>query len=155
MAANAPPSGGAFVFMRVSLPLMTQDPEELIKALGDRFQRVRLGGGVVVKTAYVVGALVVMWSAVIWRVSSSPLEDGALFSAAAIATGVAVWWINATHRFAEKNPLQAMLSGAEFVEYQRAFTAQTKDLSAQINPVLVPDPKLPQRPSSDPSKEDR
>lgn len=129
--------------------------EEVIRILGDRFKQVRLGGGVVGKTTYAMLGLVPVWIGIVWRMSSNLWEDALLLLAGIIVTGMVWTWVKSTHAFAEKNPLQAMLSGAEFVEYQRAFTAQTKNLSAPSNPTLVVGPNLPEKPSSDPTQRDQ
>src|SRR3712207_2125779 len=44
---------------------------------------------------------------------------------ALVPTGAAVWWIKNMQNFAERNPAQAMLEGAEFMEFKR-FEAQAK-----------------------------
>lgn len=129
--------------------------EEIVRVLGDRFKQVRLGGGVVGKTTYAVLGVIPVWITILLRISANPWEDAVLLLAGMIATGMVWRWIKSTHAFAEKNPLQAMLSGAEFVEYQRAFAAQTKELSAPSNSALVVDPNLPKTPSSDPAQKDQ
>jgi hypothetical protein len=60
-----------------------------------------------------------------WRWSDNLLADAGLGLAGLVATGVFVWWTSSTQKFAERNPAQALLEGAEFLEYQR-FEAQAK-----------------------------
>jgi hypothetical protein len=75
-----------------------EDPAEAIQRILDSGRRVRLGRGVVSKTAYIAFAVVTVWGIIAWK----------LF-----------WYIRGTHDFAEKNPAQAMLEGAELLEWQK------------------------------------
>jgi hypothetical protein len=77
------------------------------------------------KTTQVVLALVAIWGVIIWRFSDSLVLDAMLMVAGVIATGCVCWWITSAQRFAAANPAQAMLEGAELIEYQR-FEAEAK-----------------------------
>jgi hypothetical protein len=66
-----------------------------------------------------------VWAIVAWRISPNLIVDGFLIAGGLIATIAVVWWIRSTHDFAERNPTQALLEGAQFVEYKR-IEAETK-----------------------------
>lgn len=106
------------------------DPSEFLKSLGQHFQRISFGGGVVNKTAYALLSVCPVWAIVAWRLSESLILDSALLMGGIFWTVSVLWWIQKTHQFAEKNPVQAMLSGTEFIEYQK-FEAQAKGSPSQ------------------------
>jgi hypothetical protein len=78
-------------------------------------------------------ALMVVWGVVAWRWSADLLADAGLLVAGLAATAVVIWWVRSTQSFAERNPAQAMLEGAEFLEYQR-FEAQAKGITSLAKP---------------------
>lgn len=130
-----------------------QTPQELLRTLGENFQKMTFGGGVVGRTSHAVWGLLVIWLAIIVRLSANVLLNWVLLGGGLIITGAVIWWIKRTHTFAERNPLQAMLSGAEFVEIQR-YAAQAKGLPNPENTALVA-ATTPDVPSSDPKQADR
>jgi hypothetical protein len=67
----------------------------------------------------------VVWGIIVWRWSGNIWADAGLLLAGLVATGTVVWWVRSTQEFAQRNPAQAMLEGAEFIEYQK-FEAQAK-----------------------------
>jgi len=80
---------------------------------------VRFGRGVVAKTGYAMIFVLAVWAIVVGRIGPSWTQDAFLIFGGLVATTVAVWWIWATLRFAERNPAQALLEGAEFIEYRK------------------------------------
>jgi hypothetical protein len=96
-----------------------EDPTEVLKQALERAQSVKFGRGVVGKTGHVCLGVVVIWAIITARLGSDILTSSALVGAGLIATGFGAWWIRSVQSFAEKNPAQAMLEGAEFLEYQR------------------------------------
>lgn len=71
--------------------------------------------------------LLIVWGIVAWRWTDNLASDGGLL-VVGLAASVVYWsWMKSTQRFAERNPAQAMLEGAEFIEYQK-FEAQVKGL---------------------------
>ncbi|MDQ6867902.1 MAG: hypothetical protein M3178_05710 [Pseudomonadota bacterium] len=65
------------------------------------------------------------------KITDSIVTDTVLFVVGAVVTSLFIWWVRKTQEFAEKNPAQAILDGAEFIEYQK-FTAQVKGSSPSI-----------------------
>jgi hypothetical protein len=128
---------------------------DLLRSLGERFQNVTFGDGIVSKTTRAILGLTAIWLAIIFKLSGNLVLDVALFFSGGAITWVTVWWIRRTHAFAEKNPLQALLSGSQFVEYHR-FEAQTKGLpNPGSGPLIAGGANLPAAQSGDPQKEDR
>jgi hypothetical protein len=62
-----------------------------------------------------------------------------------IATGVVVWWVRATQEFAERNPGQAMLDGAQFLGYYK-FEVQVKGQTLPVHAAESTDPAKPPPP---------
>lgn len=106
------------------------DPDDIIQRIAEAGRNVRLGKGVVGKTGHAVLAVLAIWGVALWRLGPSLAQNIAVLVAAGLATAVFVWWTRATQAFAERNPAQAMLEGAEFLAYQR-FEAATK---GQLSP---------------------
>ncbi|WP_152664085.1 hypothetical protein [Sphingomonas sp. SRS2] len=79
----------------------------------------KLGKGVVAKTSHATIATVGVWIVVVCRLGESATLNVALMLAGAAATGLCAWWVKSTQAYAERNPAQAMLEGAEFLEYRR------------------------------------
>lgn len=88
------------------------------------------------KTTYVAGLVVALWLMIAWKWDEESLAaNGGLVLAGLIATVFAVWYIRSSQNFAERNPGQALLDGAEFLEWSR--------LEAAAKGV----PSLPQQPA--------
>ena len=62
-----------------------------------------------------------------------------------IASGLFIWWTLSTQGFAERNPGQAMLDGAEFLDYYK-FEVQAKGLRPPSDSPLITDPDRPPPP---------
>jgi hypothetical protein len=107
------------------------NPNDILRKVAEAGMGVRFGRGVVAKTGYAVVAVLVIWLGVVWRIGDSLVQNCFLAGAALVASALVIWWILATQRFAERNPAQAMLDGAEFIEYKR-FEATSKDGSSAI-----------------------
>lgn len=107
------------------------DPNEIIRQVAERGLGIKFGRGVAAKTAYAMIALLVIWLGVIWKLGDGLMLNCFLIGAALAATAVDVWWIWSTQRFAERNPAQALLDGAEFIEYKK-FEAEVKGGAAVL-----------------------
>jgi hypothetical protein len=90
---------------------------------------IKFGRGVVGKTSHAMIVLVVIWGLIVWKLGDNVALNSFLILAGILATGVFCWWTTATQSFAERNPAQAMLDGAEFLEYQR-IESEAKGLEA-------------------------
>lgn len=101
------------------------DPDELLRRVMETGRNVKFGRGLVSKTGYVVLGVVGVWVGIVWRIGPDLLVDGVLVGAGLIITLFVCWWIAATQRFAAENPAQAILEGAELIEYKR-FEAEAK-----------------------------
>lgn len=120
----------------------SDDPETFLKKLLEQGRSVKLGRGVVGKTSYAAIATIGMWIAIIFRLSSDPWMNLALGLAGLAGTCLCVWFIRGTQRFARENPAQAMLEGAEFIEYQK-WEAEIKGIQGPIRGKVIPDPHHP------------
>ena len=101
------------------------DPDDVIRRIAEAGKGVKFAKGVVGKTGHAMLGVLALWGLIIWRLEGPIQSNSALLGAGLVGTIVFVWWTLATQRFAERNPAQAMLEGAEFLEYKR-FEAQTK-----------------------------
>lgn len=114
-----------------------------IKKLSENYSSIRLArGGVVSKTSHVLLALIGVWAVIAWQLSENLIRDVGLVLAGTIATSLVAWWVRSTQAFAERNPAQAMLDGAEFLEFHK-FEAQAKGIPPSSTSILVTDPKNP------------
>lgn len=95
------------------------DPTESLKKVLESARNVRLGRGVVAKTGHVALANIVVWVFVVFRWSDNLIMDAGLMLCGLVATCFSAWWTKAAQAFAERNPAQAMLEGAEFLEYRK------------------------------------
>ncbi len=128
------------------------DPSAIVEKVLESSRNVRLGRGVVSKTSYVAAAVVAVWGVVAWRLTDNLVANAFLLFAALVLTGFAVWFIRGTQSFAERNPAQAMLEGAELLEW-RKMDVQMKGLPPVSNSPLVEDQGPRRLPSS--SSDDR
>jgi hypothetical protein len=119
----------------------TDTPAWLAK-LSETYRSIRLARGVVGKTSHAMIGIIGVWAIIAWQLSDNLVRDVALLSAGAIITGVFVWWTRSTQSFAERNPSQAMLDGAEFLEWHK-FDAQAKGQLRTIDTPLLSDPSQP------------
>jgi hypothetical protein len=87
-------------------------------------------------------ALLGVWAVIIWQWTDNVTRDAGLLIAGLIVTGVFMWWVRTTQSFAERNPAQAILDGAQFIEYKK-FEAQVKGLPPGTGTVLTSDPHQP------------
>lgn len=99
------------------------DPTDALKGVLSTGRNVKLGAGVVGKTGHVMWGLIAMWAVIVMRMNDNWILDAALGVVGIFVTAVMCWFVFATHRFAEKNPAQAMLEGAEFLEYHKIEVA--------------------------------
>lgn len=100
---------------------------------------VRFGRGVVAKTGYAIVGVLVIWLGAVLKMGPSVVQNCFLAGGGLIASALAAWWVVSTQRFAERNPAQAMLDGAEFVEYKKFEATAKGGLIAQEGPLAVED----------------
>ena len=84
-------------------------------------------------------ALVGAWAIVLTRLSNDLTFDAVLVASAFLLTIVMVWWVKSTQNFAERNPGQALLDGAQLIEYKK-FEAESKGMAAAGRSMLTDDP---------------
>jgi hypothetical protein len=119
------------------------DPPAWLGKLTERFGHIKFPPGVIGKSSYVMIALLVLWAIVALRLSSNSSWHDPLLLVGIIATAIVIWWVWSTQRFAERNPGQAMLEGAQFLDYYK-FEAQAKGLQLPRSPSSTdPDRPLP------------
>lgn len=111
--------------------MVLASPDEILAQVAESSRNVKLGKGVVSKTSYVAAFAVLVWAIIVWRWSDNLTTDAGLLLAGLAASGFAYWYIGATQRFAEKNPGQALLEGAEFLEWTK-IGAATKALPSPV-----------------------
>ena len=95
------------------------DPEATVERILDSGRNIRFGKGVVAKTSYVAAATAAVWGIIAWRWSGDFSQNGGLLIAGIVETMFAIWFIRGTQNFAKENPAQAMLEGAELIEWRR------------------------------------
>jgi hypothetical protein len=122
------------------------DTPAWLKKLTESYSQIRLGKGVVGKTGQAMLMLLGVWGVIAWRWTDSLVTDSGLLLGGVAASSVFIWWVRSTQRFAHENPAQAMLDGAEFLEYHK-FEAQVKGLPPISGSILVNDPKNPPSPT--------
>jgi hypothetical protein len=101
------------------------DPDEFLRQFVEAGRNVKFGRGVVGKTNQAALGLIGLWLAIVLKVNNSLALDAVLVGCGILGTGAVIWWIVATQKFAAENPAQAMLEGAELIEYQK-FEASIK-----------------------------
>jgi hypothetical protein len=128
--------------------MAVDDPTDILKRLSETYRSVRLGRGVVGKTGQAMLGLLGIWAIVVWQLSDNIPRDVALIISGLFPTGVFWWWTKSTQDFAQKNPAQALLEGAELLEYQK-FDAQIKGLTTVDRLPVISDPLKPTPPVID------
>jgi hypothetical protein len=118
------------------------DTADILTRIGETFSGVKFGRGVVAKTGHAMIGLLIVWCVVAWRWTDNLAADGGLLLVGTIASCVFLRWMSSTQAFAERNPAQAMLDGAEFLEY-RKFEEQAKGQGAVAVTALTSDPQQP------------
>lgn len=93
-----------------------KSPDDVIASALESSRNIKFGRGVVSKTSYVAALVIAVWLMIAWRWSDNMIANLGLLIAGAAATGFAVWYIKSSQDFAERNPGQALLDGAEFLE---------------------------------------
>ncbi len=61
----------------------------------------------------------VLWGMLIIKMTENLYFDGALSVVGLLITIFVVWFVKSTQKFAEANPAQALLEGAEIVAYKQ------------------------------------
>ena len=100
-----------------------EGPDAILAKAVESSQNVKFGKGVVSKTTYVAALVIATWIVIAWRWSADLMADGGLLIAGLAATAFGAWYIKSSQNFAERNPAQAMLDGAEFLEWSRLEAA--------------------------------
>lgn len=111
-------------------------PDEILASALESSRKVKFGRGVVSKTSYVAALVVGAWITIAFRIGENIYSNGGLLLAGIAATGFAHWYIKASQNFAERNPGQALLEGAEFLEWSR-LEAAAKGLPAPTNQAVI------------------
>ncbi len=122
-----------------------RDPTEVLARAAEAGRNIRFGRGVVSKTTYVAAGVVALWTIIVWRLSGDLNTDIALMLIGLLATLFGVWFINGTQRYAERNPAQAILDGAELLEWHR-MEIQAKGIPPSPNAPMVVDTSVPRLP---------
>lgn len=115
--------------------------DEILRRISASYKSIRLPGGVIGKTTRGMLAIIGVWGLIVWKITDSIVTNSVLVLVGVAITAVFIWWVRKTHDFAEKNPAQAMLDGAEFIEYQK-FTTQIKGSPPFIGGALVEEKRL-------------
>jgi hypothetical protein len=121
------------------------DPTDILKRLSEGYRSVRLARGVVGKTGHAMIALLGVWGIIVWQLGDNSLRNVSLIFAGVVATLIFWWWTRSTQDFAQRNPAQALLDGAELLEYQK-FEAQMKGLPSLPPSPSISDPLKPEPP---------
>ena len=103
--------------------MKAKSPDEILASAVESSRNIKFGRGVVSKTSYVAALPLAVWLAVAWRWVGAVTDNLGMLIAGSVATIFAVWYIRATHKFAEKNPALALLEGSELLEWQRTEAA--------------------------------
>jgi hypothetical protein len=114
------------------------DPTETIKRMVESGASFKLSRGVVGKSGHVIVAVMVVWAVIAFRLSENVILSTMQLGVGVASSLLAVWWTRSTQKFAEKNPAQAMLDGAEFLEYQK-LGIEAKGTPASENVMLIED----------------
>ena len=75
------------------------------------------------KTSYVAALALAVLGFVAWRLGEDQITNAMLMLIGVAATGFALWYIRSTQSYAERNPGQALLEGAEFLEWSKLEAA--------------------------------
>ena len=102
----------------------------------------RFGRGVSARTTQAMLGLLLVWCIVAWRWTDNLIGDAGLLIVGLAASIVFLLWSKSLQKFAKENPAQAMLEGAEFLEYAK-FEASAKGeiISGRQQAPLIPDPR--------------
>ena len=114
------------------------DPDDILRRAMEAGQQIKLGVGVVGKTSRAMLGIIAMWGVIVLRLSDNWALDAVLAAAGMAVTGAFAWWVNSTQQFAERNPAQAMLEGAQLLEYQR-IEAEAKGGIRDHGPLVADD----------------
>lgn len=95
------------------------DPSALLVRAIESGSGIRFARGVVGKTGHAIVGLIIVWAIVAIRLGSGIVLDCFLIGVGLLITSVFIWWTRSIQQFAERNPGQAVLDGAEFVEYTK------------------------------------
>ena len=115
---------------------MAEEPVSQLSQILDAGRNIKLARGVIGKTGHVVLATVGIWALILWRWSGNLAVDGGLLGVGLVVTAFTAWWIRGSQKFAKENPAQAMLEGAEFLEYRR-IEMGTKDIGSLKGPQML------------------
>lgn len=112
------------------------NPDDILASAIESSRNVKFGRGVVSKTSYVAALVGAVWITIAFRLGENLYANLGLLLAGCIATGFAFWYIRSSQKFAERNPGQALLDGAEFLEWSR-IEAAAKGIPSPDNDKLI------------------
>lgn len=112
------------------------NPDDIVAAALQSSRNIKFGRGVVSKTTVVAVGVVAVWGAIAWRLGENITLNATLLIAGVLATAFAVWYTRSSQNYAERNPAQALLEGAEFLEWTR-LEAAAKGLPSPDSSALV------------------
>jgi len=78
-----------------------------------------------------------VWLAIAWRWTGTLSANFGMLIAGSVSTLFGAWYIKGTQSFAERNPAQALLEGAELLEWQKT------EIQAKGLPPIESQPALP------------
>jgi hypothetical protein len=117
-----------------------------LNVLTERFGHIKFPPGVIGKSTYLAIAVLIIWAIIVARLPTgaegwfSPLLPVGL-----IPTAFIVWLVLRNQKFAEGNPGQAMLDGAEFLDFYK-FEVQAKGVPHVPVSPFTTDPGKPSLP---------
>ena len=118
------------------------DPENALRQLLESGRNIKFGSGVSGKTGRMMYAVLAAWAVILTRLSDNLILDAILVAVGLLVSLLGAWWVRSTQKFAERNPAQAVLDGAQFIEYKR-FEAEAKGLASLGSSPLIDDPTHP------------
>jgi len=121
----------------------SEDPSLTVDRILDSGRNIRLGKGVVAKTSYVAAFVLGVWGVIAWRLGPDLYSNLGLLAIGVVSTLFSMWFIRGTQKFAQENPGQAMLEGAELLEWRR-MDVQVKGAPPVLDNSVIDTTAIPQ-----------